>query len=73
MKITICRLGTINHSNIKAKGSFVREFDSIESFVRFFYDNRRVFFYPYIKKELSKEELSVVANKSAALFRNMCH
>lgn len=69
MKITICRLGTINHINIKAKGSFVREFDSIESLARFFYDNLRIFFYPNLKKELSKEELNVLCNKSAALFR----
>lgn len=56
-KITCCRAGKWPKVNMGNKGCFVREFESLYDFANFTRRSRFRLFYPYIDKELTKEEL----------------
>ena len=55
-KITCCRAGKWPKANRCKKGCFVREFDSLYDFANFTNKSYPNLFYPYIRKELTKEE-----------------
>ena len=56
-KITCCRVAKWPKANKANKGCFVREFDSLYDFANFINKSYPSLFYPYIDKELTKEEL----------------
>lgn len=63
-KITCCRTGKWPKANRGKKGCFVREFDSLYDFANFTNRNNFKVFYPYINKELTKEELRWLRKRS---------
>lgn len=69
IRITLCRAGKVGIGRPKAKGIFVKNFESIEHFVKFLHTNRGWFFIPYYEKELTKSQRKQVAQKLEAMFR----
>lgn len=63
MKITCCRKGIYERPNRFAKGCFTKEFDDIESFVKFFVEKRQILWFPNLRRELTKSEREVLLNK----------
>ena len=63
MKITCCRKGIYERPNRFAKGCFIKEFNDIESFVKFFIEKRHILWFPNLRRELTKTEWEILKNK----------
>ncbi len=64
-RITCCR-GKENN-NRRCKGTFIKEFDTLSSFVNFFMKSYSSLFFPHITMELTQKELNIVCKKIKAL------
>jgi hypothetical protein len=62
-KITCCRLGKWNIPNRHHRGPFIKEFNTLSKLSKFIVDNQSRFFYPNIKKELTRKEFRIVITK----------
>ena len=67
MKITCCRKGIYERPNRFAKGCFIKEFDDIESFAKFFVEKRRNLWFPNLRRELTKSEREVLLSKIVSI------
>lgn len=67
MKITCCRCGTCNSPNRKAKGQFVREFNSLEELAKFIVKENYKLYFPKIKTELTSKEREILCKKVSSL------
>lgn len=67
MKITCCRCGSLNSPNRKAKGQFIREFNSLEELAKFIAKENYKLYFPKIKAELTSRQREVLCKKTASL------
>lgn len=65
-RITCCRYGK-SYNNHMAKGSFIKEFNTLSEFVKYYMSTNFKIFYPNIKNELNSKEYHIVRNKLYAM------
>lgn len=60
-KITFCRTGRFY--TVNKKGSFTKEFNTLDEIVKFYIKSNNNLYTPNILKELTKKELSILSKK----------
>lgn len=67
MKITCCRCGINYKANRKAKGQFIREFNSLEELAKFIVKENYKLYFPKIEAELTSREREILCKKVVSI------